>query len=131
MRLAIILGTCLLINTAMANDGPEKLGETDFAFDRITAFVDDNGHPGNKRLKVDVSSLDRANIMLLKWDDGTKMMLVDFGDNTNGWVKKSDLVPPPSACQGKSQFKTASAAVGGNTTTTTLASRGLIEKACN
>lgn len=131
MRLAIILGTCLFINTAMANDEPEKLGQTDFAFDRITVFVDDNGQPGDKRRKVDVGSLDRANIMLLKWDESTKMMLVDFGDKTSGWVKKSDLVPPASACGGKSQFKTASAAVGGNTTTTTLASRGLIEKACN
>lgn len=131
MRLAIILAIPLLIGTAMAADSPEPLGDTDFAFDRITVFENVDDQPGDGRTKVDVGSITRTSVVLRKWDDETQMMLIDFGDGTVGWVKKSDLVPPANVCEGKPQVKTASAAVGGNTTTRTLASRGLIEKACN
>jgi hypothetical protein len=122
----------LLIGTAMAADAPEPLGAMEFSFDRITVYGDDGGEPGDKRTKLDVDSINRGNAMLQKWDNETQMMLIDFGQGTVGWVKKSDLVPPANVCKGKPQVKTASAAVGGNTTTRTLASRGLLsDKACN
>lgn len=132
MRLAIIMAVSLLRGTAMAADAPEPLGAMDFAFDRITVYGDDHGQPGDTRTKLDVDSIDRGSATLRKWDEDTQMMLIDFGQGTVGWVKKADLVPPANVCNGKTQVKTAMAAVGGNTNSKTLASRGLLsDKACN
>lgn len=130
MRLTIILASSLIFTAALAGEAPERLGDTEFAFNRITVFLDDNGEPSDTRAKVKVDSLDRDKVMLQKWDNKLQMMLIDFGDGTLGWVKKSDLVPPPSVCQNP-QTRTAAATLGTNSKTQTLASRGLIEKACN
>lgn len=130
MRLAIILAVSLVVTTALAADAPERLGDTEFAFNRITVFLDANGQPGDTRAKVKVDELDRDKVMLQKWNNKLQMMLIDFGNGTIAWVKKSDLVPPPSVCK-NSQTRTAAATLGTNSKTQTLASRGLIEMACN
>lgn len=127
MRLEIVLVASLLIGTAMAAQGPEPLGEADFLFDQIRVYNDESGQPGDRYSRLNINFIDRGKVMLLRWDDETQMMLIDFGEGTVGWVLKMELVVPAAACMGESQFRTTTVAFGNNTDTQTIA---LIEKAC-
>ncbi|MFZ1430347.1 MAG: hypothetical protein WAS21_26680 [Geminicoccaceae bacterium] len=127
MRLAIILISFFFIGNAVAAQSPEPLGKADFLFDQIRVYDDEFGQPGDRYRNLDVNSINRAKVMLLRWDDDTEMMLIDFGEGTVGWIQKSHLEVPAEACKGRSQLRTTTVVFGGNTDTRTIA---LIEKAC-
>jgi len=104
----------------------EPLGQTTFTSDEVSIWNNDNGEPGENREKVDMASVDKSRVNLVDWSEDYEMMLIDFGQGQVGWVKKADLVPPPSVCQGTVVARLQ----GEKADVVILGTRGLAEKAC-
>lgn len=130
MRIGLVTLVVVSLNYIGSVYAAEPLGQTNFAFDEIVVWKDKNGKPSKDRATVDLTTINRDDIELVEWMPKPPMMLVRFGAQLTAWVKKSDIIPPPSLCNGKVQVAKGAATTGGNVNSVTLGSRGLAEKAC-